>query len=128
MRLELRILEVKHVEFGPVTTFVGGIVYVNKGELEQVLLEDHRLSKVDVDIANPGEKCRVARVADVIEPRAKASATGEDFPGAVGKPGPSGSGATCVLRGAAVAVSEYWGEAGNRDPVGEFIDSLGVGG
>ncbi len=127
MRLELNIVEVKRVEFGPNTATVDGVLSVNKEELERLLLEDRRLNKVDIDLANPEDKCRVARVADVIEPRAKADGKGSDFPGAVGKHSPAGNGRTCVLRGAAVAISEYWNDAGSRDPVGEFIDSWGPG-
>ena len=127
MRLELNILEVKKVEFGPNTATVDGVLSVNKEELERLLLEDRRLSKVEIDLANPEDRCRIARVADVFEPRAKADGKGTDFPGAVGKHGSAGSGTTCVLRGAAVAVSEYWGNVGHRDPVGEFIDTWGPG-
>ena len=127
MRLELNIVEVKKVEFGPTTSAVDGLLTVNKSELESLLLEDRRLSRVDIDLANPEDKARIARVADVIEPRAKADGKGTDFPGALGKHNPAGGGTTCVLRGAAVAVSEYWANAGHRDPVGEFIDTWGPG-
>ena len=127
MRLELNVVEVKKVVFGPVTTAVDGMLSVNKAELERLILEDRRLSKVDIDVANPEDKCRTARVADVIEPRAKVEGSGFDFPGAVGKHGSAGSGRTYVLRGAAVAISEHWSDAGSRDPVGEFIDSWGPG-
>ena len=52
MRLELNILEVKKVEFGPNTATVDGVLSVNKEELERLLLEDRRLSKVEIDLAN----------------------------------------------------------------------------
>lgn len=127
MRLELNIVEVKKVVFGPVTTTVDGVLSANRDELERLILEDRRISKVDINLANPEDKCRTARVADVIEPRAKADGSGSDFPGAVGKQSSAGSGSTYVLKGTAVAVSEHWSDVGSRDPVGEFIDSWGPG-
>jgi hypothetical protein len=63
-------------------------------------------------------------VADVVEPRAKVK--GQDFPGALGPHDSAGSGATVVLRGAAVAVSEYSARAAVTR--GEFIDTWGPGG
>jgi len=127
MRLELNILDVTNVRFGAETGVSGGVLSVNRDQLERLLLQDNRISRVDIGLANPGDKCRIARVVDVIEPRAKAKGSGEDFPGAVGGHGSAGSGTTCVLRGAAVVVSEHWTAAGNRDPLGDFIDTWGPG-
>jgi len=125
MQLELRVIRVRHVQFGPQTAVTDGVLSVNREELRRLLLEDPRLRQIDIDVANPGDRCRIARVADVVEPRARVS--GQDFPGALGAHDSAGSGATIVLRGAAVAVSEFWSSPGNRDPVGEFIDTWGPG-
>ncbi len=124
MKLELRILHIREVQFGPRTAVVDGLLSVNRDELQRLLLEDRRLRQIDIDLANPGERCRLVRVADVVEPRAKVK--GQDFPGALGPHDSAGSGATVVLRGAAVTVSEY-GAPGGRESVGEFIDTWGPG-
>src|SRR3972149_4857738 len=100
MRLELNILRIKDVRFAEKTSVNGGVLAINRNALRQLLLEDKRLADLDLVLAHPGEKCRIARVIDVIEPRAKAS--GQDFPGALGAHVSAGSGATCVLRGGAV--------------------------
>ena len=120
MKLELKILKVRKIEFGQKTGFDRSTLTIDRDQLTRLLLTDGRLDRVDVDLANPGDKCRIARVSDVIEPRARTG--GADFPGAVGGPGWAGNGTTCVLRGAAVAVSQYRGGPASRDPIGEFID------
>jgi glycine reductase complex component B subunit alpha and beta len=125
MRLENHVISISHVEFASPTGITGGVLSVDRNELERLILQDERLNAVDIGLANPGDRCRVARVSDVIEPRARLQ--GQDFPGALGRHATVGDGRTCVLRGAAVAVSEYWAEPGNRDPVGEFIDTWGPG-
>jgi sarcosine reductase len=125
MRLELRIIHVREVQFGPHTAIVNGVLTVDRERLRRLLLEDQRLGQIDIDAANRGDRCRVARVADVIEPRARLN--GPDFPGVLGPHDSAGSGTTVVLRGAAVAISEHWSVPGDRDPVGEFIDTWGVG-
>jgi len=73
---------------------------------------------------------RILQVLDVIEPRAKMGQSGEDFPGAVGKQITAGEGRTCVLRGAAVVLSDYRETSEvttSRDPNGEIIDMSGPG-
>ncbi|OGP64511.1 MAG: hypothetical protein A2170_12185 [Deltaproteobacteria bacterium RBG_13_53_10] len=106
MRLQLDILNIQDVRFGDRTAIVNGVLDINRSELEAFLKEDRRLSGVGIELALPGEKCRVIQVTDVIEPRAKKEG-GVDFPGALGKPGRVGEGNTCVLRGTAVVLSEY---------------------
>lgn len=128
MKLDLNVLRIREARFGGKTTVNEGILTVNREELRQTLLEDRALADVDIQLASPGEKCRIARVIDVIEPRAKTSPGGQDFPGALGAHTSAGSGTTCVLRGAAVVVSEYRrDERAGADPYGEFIDMWGPG-
>ena len=52
------------------------------------------MSTVDVELAHPGESCRILQVSDVVEPRAKTNGSGEDFPGVLGKQGTVGEGST----------------------------------
>ncbi len=102
MKLELDILNIQDVQFGEKTTINDRVLDIDRQELRELLQQDKRLSKVDVELAHPGESCRILQVADVVEPRAKTGGSGEDFPGAVGRQGTVGEGRTCVLRGVAV--------------------------
>ena len=107
MRLQLDILTIRDVRFAAETTVRDGILYVEKEALQALLLRDQRFATVDIEIAHPGEKCRITGVLDVIEPRAKTSEGDEDFPGAVGRQVSAGTGSTCVLKGTAVVLSDY---------------------
>ena len=126
MKLELDILNIKDVQFGEKTAISDSVLYINRGELKGLLQQDKRFKKVEIQIAHPGERCRILRVSDVIEPRAKIKG-GEDFPGVLGR-GTAGEGNTCVLRGVAVAMSDdSEGRDLSRDPNGEIIDMSGPG-
>ncbi len=130
MRLELEILNIKDIQFADKTTISDGVLYIDRRELQELLEEDSRFSKVDIELAHPGEKCRILQVLDVIEPRAKTSEGSEDFPGAVGRQGTAGEGSTCVLRNTAVILSDYRETrevTTSRDPNGEIIDMSGPG-
>jgi len=71
MRLELNVININDVQFGELTEIKESALFINRGELRDLLLEDDRLSKVEIEIAHPGENCRILQVADVVEPRAK---------------------------------------------------------
>ena len=103
---------------------------IDAEELKQLLLKDRRFSAIEIALAHPGERCRIVQVVDVIEPRAKTSAGGEDFPGAVGLQAIAGTGRTCVLEGTAVVLSDFRELrelTTSKDPNGEIIDMAGRG-
>jgi len=130
MRLQLDILTIRDVQFAADTMVHDGILYVEKEALQTLLLQDQRFATVDIEIAHPGEKCRITGVLDVIEPRAKTSNGDEDFPGAVGRQVSAGMGRTCVLKGTAVVLSDYREkpESGRSTyPNGDIIDMSGIG-
>jgi glycine reductase len=129
MRLELNILKIRDVQFADRTGVSEGKLSVDRSQLQALLLEDRRFDGVEIDLAHPGERCRIVQVLDVIEPRAKTSDGDEDFPGAVGRQVPAGKGSTCVLQGAAVVLSDYSGreQGASLDPNGEIIDMFGPG-
>lgn len=124
MRLELDIVNIGEVQFGDRTAIRNNVLYINRTELQDLIKKDNRFSHVDIEVAHPGEKCRILQVCDVIEPRAKMVDV------ATGKPSLIGEGRTCVLRGAAVVISDYR-EKGEvtvtKDPNGEIIDMFGPG-
>jgi glycine reductase len=124
MRLELQVIDIKDVQFSDRTNITNGMLHINRSELQDLLQKDSRLSRVEVELAHPGEKCRILQACDVVEPRAKTGGSGEDFPGVLGKQGSVGDGSTCVLRGAAVVTSLYT-KVFERKPNGEIIDMSG---
>ena len=137
MKLELDVLNIKDIQFAQKTKISDKILYINRQELQELLQLDKMLSKVDIELAHPGESCRILQVADVVEPRAKISGTSSDFPGALSKAGIAGEGSTCVLRGVAVVVSDQSGAESDdemgitgeaEDAMGLIIDMSGPGG
>ena len=102
MRLEIGYIEINDVRFSDVSEVKNGVLCVNAGELEALVLEDERLTSVRFDVAKPGESVRITPVKDVIEPRAKVEGPGDIFPGMLTKVKTVGAGKTHALRGAAV--------------------------
>ena len=103
MRLELEAVTVRRAVFAAATGIADGQLSVAREELRSIIAADSRLAAVEIEIANPGEDCRIGDVFDVFEPRAKAGG-GTDFPGVLGPIERAGNGRTTVARGAAVVV------------------------
>jgi len=105
MKLELGYIPIRDIQFSSTSKVDGELLYVNKQELIDLLLQDEAIATVEVDIARPGESVRITPVKDVIEPRVKVSGTGGLFPGWCAKVDTVGSGRTNVLKGAAVVTA-----------------------
>ena len=108
----LRLLghDVVGLAVGEETSYVDGLLTVGEREATD-LLAHPTLAKVRVACASPGEKTRIIKVLDAVEPRCKGGERGDGapapsgagvFPGLVGPAQLSGRGETHVLRGAAV--------------------------
>jgi len=106
MKLEEHSVYIKQVEFGDLTSISNNVLTINREELADILRSDKRLHSVSIELARPGENCRIVRVADIIEPRIKKNGPGQVFPGIVGPLEIVGSGQTVCLKG--VAVVETW--------------------
>jgi glycine reductase len=78
---------------------------VDLDALRALLEADARLQRVHLDLARPGEACRIGRVFDVFAPRAKLEGS-EDFPGVLGSLGRAGSGRTLALANVAIVVTD----------------------
>ena len=107
MRLELHIIQIQDIRFGEDTKVENGVLTINRQELQALLEGDRRLQKVDIEIAHPGERCRILQVGDIIEPRAKIGSEPENIWDTEGDHLMIGEGKTCVLKGAAVVISDY---------------------
>ena len=105
MKLTLNKFYVKDIQFAQKSAFADGILYVDKKELAEYLMEDPNIQSVDFDIARPGESVRIIPIKDVIQPRYKQSGTGQIFPGFVGDVETVGNGQTNVLEDCCVATS-----------------------
>jgi len=127
MKLQLNVLNVNDVKFAEKTKIADKVLYINRQELKDLLQQDKRLGEVDIEVTYPGESCRILQVADVVEPRAKISGSGGDFPGVLSKAGTAGDGKTCVLRGVAVIVNDQGGTLpeSDRGISGEAEDAMG---
>jgi len=105
LRLELGNIFIKDIQFSDATKVEKGTLYVNKAELLETVGGDPRLTKIEIDIAKPGEETRIMPVKDVIEPRVKVEGPGGILPGMISKVDVVGSGKTHVLKGAAVVTA-----------------------
>ncbi|MEW6335331.1 MAG: glycine/sarcosine/betaine reductase component B subunit [Thermodesulfobacteriota bacterium] len=125
MRLDLHIIRIKDIRFGGRTQIQDGVMTIDRGELQAFLQKDKRFERVDVEIARPGERCRIVQVADVIEPRVKMEGDGPF--GYSGKHEHTGQGKTCVLRGTAVVLldARKGGDTTSMDPRDHLIDMSG---
>lgn len=108
MRLELATFPVRDIQFGSHTACSKGTLTINKDELAKLILKDKRVSSADLDVAYPGEKTRIVKIHDVVEPRVKVSGPGCVFPGILGPVETVGEGRTHTLSGITVMTSaEY---------------------
>jgi glycine reductase len=123
VELGLEIFNIRDVRFAERTSLDGGVLSINRSELQALLQDDKRLSRVDIELAHPGDSCRILQVVDVIEPRAKTAGSGDDFAGTLTGQGNVGEGSTRVLRGAAVVMTT--GSAFRKDPIGGLVDMTG---
>ena len=108
MKLELATFPVKDVQLSKRTSLNNGVLTINKDELTALILEDKRVESVDLDLAFPGEKTRIVKIRDGIEPRVKVSGQGCVFPGILGPLETVGEGRTHTMPGVTVIPSaEY---------------------
>lgn len=105
MRLEMGNIYIKDIQFADTSKIEDGILYVDKGAVKAVVLEDEHIKTVTFDIAKPGESVRITPVKDVIEPRVKVEGKGGVFPGIISKVDTVGSGKTYALKGMAVVTA-----------------------
>ncbi len=75
---------IKDVRFGDKTSVKDGILYINRDELQKLVAQDTSFSRVNIELAHPGENLRMVNVHNVVEPRAKMDGSGENFPGVLG--------------------------------------------
>jgi glycine reductase len=102
MRLEIGSVTVRDLDFGPATRLDDHTLVVDREEIRDLVLEDHRFLDVDVRIVRPGDSVRVIHALDVLEPRWKVAGPGGVFPGLASPAGGGGEGRTHRLAGVTV--------------------------
>lgn len=133
MRLELRKVKIKDIQFGTEKKVVDGVLYVNKEEIIEEMMKIPNITGVDLNVARPGEKVRIIPVKDVIEPRYKVEGKGQGFCGVTSDVEPLGEGIVNVLDGAALVtigdmvgfqegVIDMWGEGAKWTPFSKTIN------
>lgn len=130
MRLEMAIYPVEKVTFGRQTAYQEGLLELNKEELLALVLDDKKIESAELDIALPGEKTRIVRVRDVVEPRVKVSGRGSVFPAIIGPVETGGEGRDHTLSNVAVTVTADWNYERNLGSGGQnsgLIDMWGHG-
>lgn len=109
--LRLLVHDVAGVAIGGETSYADGLLTVGSRQAS-ALFTHPSLAAVRVSCCSPGEKTRIIKLLDAVEPRCKGEASGADgrldpsvagvFPGLLGPAQLLGRGETHVLRGAAV--------------------------
>jgi len=108
MRLQIESIDIEDIQVGSTTAVSDHTLSLNLKELEEHILEDTRISSVELNVVSPGDRVRIVNIADIIQPRCKIDADGEDFPGWLGRLTTAGKGRTRSLRGIAVVVSNSY--------------------
>lgn len=126
MQLTLGHHPITDLHFDAPARLEGTVLFVDVAQLRGLVLKDDSIVSVDFDIARPGERCRAGPIFDVIEPRAKASGCGADFPGILGAPSTAGMGTTHVLAGAAVSVLAEISPDLTRSATGRVLEMSGA--
>ena len=97
---------VSQVALGGATRFEDGRLTLSVEELQRVF-DDPLLASVTISVVHPGDRARIVKVLDAVEPRAKAGSGNGVFPGFVGPADSQSVGETHVLRGVAVVTAGY---------------------
>jgi len=100
MRLEMGLVNIKDVRFGSRTAIDDHVLFIDRQELISLLAQEPLFDSIQIDLAHPGESCRIIRVLDVLEPRYRLN--GPNFPGALDGNGLVGSGQTRALKNVCV--------------------------
>ena len=104
MRLDLGLHHIKDIRFGSRTEIEADTLIINRADLIARIAQEPLFERVEVELAHPGESCRIIRVLDVLEPRYRLR--GQNFPGALDPNGLVGDGQTRALKNVAVVETD----------------------
>ncbi len=119
MHLHKYLVDIDNAVFGSKTYVDGHTLHISKEELKEVI-KDARFSNVEIELAFPGDDCRLMNVGDIVQPVFKMGEGEPTFPGVVDDIETVGNGETVALRGLAVVeILEM------EVPLGTFVDMSG---
>ena len=98
--MDLGCVQIKDVRFSAKTAIENHVLSIDRQELISLLEQEPLFERVEIELAHPGESCRIIRVLDVLEPRYRLN--GPNFPGALESNGLVGEGQTRALKNIAV--------------------------
>ena len=101
MKLTIQNFEIRDITFGDSTDYADGLLTINKNELIRLITEDKRITDLEIELVNPGERTRISNILEISEPRVKPD---NDcyFPGIVSPLFRVGQGKTNVLKGCSI--------------------------
>lgn len=105
MKLKRGYITVEDVRFGSETAFSGGVLTINKQEMEEYLLkedENDNITSIALDIVRPGEHVRIVHVLDTLQVGVKVDGPGTFMPGHLSDPTIVGSGTTHYMKNLAI--------------------------
>jgi glycine reductase complex component B subunit alpha and beta len=124
MRLEVGFVRVQDVRLGARTAIEGRTLTIDRAELVGELERDAAFERVEVELAHPGEACRIINIHDVLEPRYRLE--GPNFPGALDSMGIVGDGHTRALGQTLLVGCDLSGGHDGERP-GAILDMAGPG-
>src|SRR5678816_3760831 len=126
MPLTLFYYPITSIRFGAAVNLEGTTLTVNQDELRAIVLQDPLIESVEFAITAPNDSLRAGPVFDIVEPRAKAAGGSPDWPGILDAPQTAGTGATHVLRGAAVTMLREDSSGDSRGATGYVLEMSGA--
>jgi glycine reductase len=106
MHLEIGLINITNVRFGARTEIVGDELFIDRTALIAQLEQEPLFERVEIEVAHPGDSCRILRVLDVLEPRYRLN--GPNFPGALDPNGLVGEGETRALKNVAIVETDQF--------------------
>jgi glycine reductase len=102
--LEVGRFPVRQLRFASATGYRDGTLTIDRAELLATIAEPRAIAALDIQLAHPGESCRIVHVLDVVAPIVKVRGRSTVYPGFLGPAIPAGEGRTHRLTDAAVVV------------------------
>jgi sarcosine reductase len=126
-RLEVGQFPVQRVRFDSRTWYADGTLHVDREALRQAIAEPHAMRDIDIQLAHPGESCRIVHILDAVSSMAKISGRSTVYPGFFGAALPAGSGVNHLLQGLAVLVCATFPQptSGALSPHEALVDMSG---
>ena len=132
MKLEYQNCLIEDVKFSDTTKVENKTLFINKDEMIDFLKDVDFVTEISIDLAKPGEKTRIIRVKDCIEPRFRVGRTNK-FPGVTGEIEQLGDGVTKIMKNVAVVtvgdvvgfqegIIDMWGEGADYTPFSKTLN------